>query len=130
VALYLATIFPVANLTDGNARDRPQYQFYPHESVGDDEAPNRLSTVFQLQHKMAMGKKRESVTPADRILQLFNWTKIDEAILTQLLYRSEGGGSLASKKYKHVCCFMFELFFAVSLEPSKTSQTTQPVSGS
>jgi hypothetical protein len=43
---------------------------------------------------------------ADRILWLFNWTEIDEAMLTQLPYRSEGGGSLASKKYTHVC-FMF-----------------------
>jgi hypothetical protein len=34
----------------------------------------------------------------------------------KLPYISEGGGSLASKKHKHVC-FMFELFFAVSLEP-------------
>jgi hypothetical protein len=55
---------------------------------------------------------------ADRILRLFKWTEIDEAMLTQLQYRSEGGGSLASKKYKHMC-FMFELFFAVALEPSK-----------
>jgi hypothetical protein len=57
----------------------------------------------------------------DRILvQLFYWTEIDEAILvTQLPYRSEGGGSLASKKYKYVC-FMFELFFAgVALDPIK-----------
>jgi hypothetical protein len=55
---------------------------------------------------------------ADRILRLFNWTEIDEAMLTKLQYRSEGGGSLASKKYKHMC-FMFELFFAVALQPSK-----------
>jgi hypothetical protein len=64
---------------------------------------------------MAMGMRK---CDADRILRLFNWTEIDEAMLTQLPYRSEGGGSLASKKYKHVC-FMFELFFAVALEPSK-----------
>jgi hypothetical protein len=33
------------HLTDGNTRDRPQYQFFPHESVGDDEGPNRSGTV-------------------------------------------------------------------------------------
>jgi hypothetical protein len=105
-----------SHLTDRNTRDRPQYQFYPHESVGDYEAPNRRGTVSsQLQQKMAMGMRK---CDADRILPLFNWTEIDEAMLTQLSYRSEGGGSLASKKYKHVC-FMFELFFAVALEPSK-----------
>jgi hypothetical protein len=104
-----------SHLTDRNTRNRPQYQFYPHESVGDDEAPNRRGTVSQLQQKMAMGKRK---CDADRILRLLNWTEIDEAMLTQLPYRSEGGESLASKKYKHVC-FMFELFFAVALEPSK-----------
>jgi hypothetical protein len=47
-------------------------------------------------------------------------------MLTQLPYRSEGGGSLAFKKYKHVC-FMFELFFAVALvEPSKKNITNNP----
>jgi hypothetical protein len=41
-------------------------------------------------------------------------------LLTQLSYRSEDAGqSLASKKYNKHVCFMFELFFAVSLEPSK-----------
>jgi hypothetical protein len=40
-------------------------------------------------------------------------------LVTQLPYRSEGGGSLASKKHKYVC-FMFELFFAgVTLDPIK-----------
>jgi hypothetical protein len=64
---------------------------------------------------MAMGMRK---CDADRFLHLFNWTEIDEATLTQLPYRSEGGGSLASKKYELVC-FMFELFFAVALEPRK-----------
>jgi hypothetical protein len=74
--------------------------------------------VSQLQPKIAMGMRKSD---CDRILvQLFYWTEIDEAILvTQLPYRSEGGGSLASKKYKYVC-FMFELFFAgVALDPIK-----------
>jgi hypothetical protein len=86
-----------SHLADRNTRDRLQYQFYPHEFVGDDEAPNTRRTVSQL----------------------FNWTEIAEAMLTQLPYRSEGGGSLASKKYTHACFMMFELFFAVALEPSK-----------
>jgi hypothetical protein len=65
---------------------------------------------------MAMGMRKSDCS---RILQLFNWTEIDEATLTELPpYRSEGGGSLSSKKYKHAC-YMFELFFAVALEPSK-----------
>jgi hypothetical protein len=101
-----------SHLTDRNtAKDRPQYQFYPRASVGDDEAPNRRGTVCQLQQKLAMGMRKCDV---ERIMRLFNWTEIDEAMLTQLSYRIEGGGSLASKKYKHVC-FMFELFFAVAL---------------
>jgi hypothetical protein len=64
---------------------------------------------------MAMGMRK---CDANRIMWLLNWTEIDEVMSTQLPYRSEGGGRLASKKYKHVC-FMFELFFAVALEPSK-----------
>jgi hypothetical protein len=40
-----------SHLTDRNTRDRPQYQIYPHESVGDDEASNRTGTVSQLQQK-------------------------------------------------------------------------------
>jgi hypothetical protein len=43
-----------------------------------------------------------------KFLQLFKWTEIDEAMLRQLSCRSEGGGSLASKKYEdHVCCLSF-----------------------
>jgi hypothetical protein len=57
-----------SHLTDRNTKDRPQYQFYPHESVGDDEAPNRRGTVSQLQQKMAMGMRK---CDADRILRLF-----------------------------------------------------------
>jgi hypothetical protein len=74
---------------------------------------------------MAMGMRKCDV---DRILRLFNWTEIDEAMLTQLPYRGEGGGSLALKKNKHVC-FVNERFFAVSLEshPAGISQATQPV---
>jgi hypothetical protein len=40
-----------SHLTDRNTKDRPQYQFYPHEYVGDDEAPSRRGTVSQLQKK-------------------------------------------------------------------------------
>jgi hypothetical protein len=105
-----------SHLTDRNTRDRPQYQFYPHESVGDDEATNRRRTVSQLQQRIA--------TDCSRIIQLFNWTEIDEAMLTQLPYRSEGGGSLASKKYTQACFMMFELFFAVALKPSKNIPKT------
>jgi hypothetical protein len=77
---------------------------------------------------MAMGMRK---CDADKILQLFNWTEIDEAKLTQIPYRSESEGSLASKKYEHAR-FMFELFFAGALESpaARTSQTIQPVSSS
>jgi hypothetical protein len=76
---------------------------------------------------IAMGMRKSDCS---RIIQLFNWTEIDEAMLTQLPYRSEGGGSLASKKYRHACFMMFEMFFAVALEYNKKSQTTQqPMSG-
>jgi hypothetical protein len=35
-------------VTDRNTKDRPQQcQCDPHESVGDDEAPNRRGTVYQ-----------------------------------------------------------------------------------
>jgi hypothetical protein len=47
-----------SHLTDRNTRDRSQYQFYPHESVGDDEAPNRRGTESQLHQKMAMGYEK------------------------------------------------------------------------
>jgi hypothetical protein len=64
-------------------------------------------------NKMAVGMRK---CDAGRILRLFNWTEIDEALLTQLPYKSEGGGSLASK----TCVLsMLELFFAAALEPSK-----------
>jgi hypothetical protein len=60
--------------------------------------------VSQLQQqKMAVGRMRKC--DANRILQLFNWTKIDEAMLTKLPYRSEGGLSLASKKYINMCAY-------------------------
>jgi hypothetical protein len=73
--------------------------------------------VSQLQQRIAIGIRKSDCS---RIIQLFNcWTKIDEAMLTQLAYRSEGGGSLASKKYMHACFMMFELFFAAVLELSK-----------
>jgi hypothetical protein len=116
-----------SHLTDGNTKDRPQYQFYPHESVGDDEAPNRRGTVSQLQQKMAMGMRK---CDADRILRLFNWTEIDEAMLTQLPYKSEGGGSLASKKYKHVCLVCLSCSLQQPCPARTISQTTKPVSGS
>jgi hypothetical protein len=112
-----------SHLTDRNKKDRPQCQCDPHESVGDDEAPNRTGTVSQLQQKMAMGMRK---CDADRILWIFNWTEIDEAMLKQLPYRSEGGGSLASKKNKHEC-FMFELFLAVALERTSQRTTQEPV---
>jgi hypothetical protein len=72
-----------SHLTDRITRDRPKYQFCPHESVGDDEAPNRRGIVSQLQQKMAMGMRK---CDADRILRLFNWTEIDEAMLLQKKY--------------------------------------------
>jgi hypothetical protein len=114
-----------SHLADRNTRDRPQHKIYLHESVGDDEAPHRRGTVSQLQQRMAMGMRK---CDTDRIFPIFNWTEIDEAMLTQSPYRSEGGESLALKKNKHAC-FMFELFLAVALEyrPVGTSQTTQPV---
>ena len=71
--------------------------------------------MSQLQQKMAMGMRKSDCS---RSLRLFNWTEINETMLAKLPYRNDDGGSLVSKKYKHVC-FMFELFFAVALEPSK-----------
>jgi hypothetical protein len=75
---------------------------------------------MKLHQKFAM-----QMSDCSRILQLFNWTEIDEAMLTQLPYRSEGGGSLSSKEYKHVC-FMDELFFAVALEAAQQEHHKKP----
>jgi hypothetical protein len=78
-------------------------------------------------NKMAVGMRK---CDAGRILRLFNWTEIDEALLTQLPYKSEGGGSLASKKYKHVCLVCLSCSLQRHWCPARISQTTQPVSGS
>jgi hypothetical protein len=43
--------------------------------------PNRRGTAPQLQQKMAMGMRKSD---SGRILQLSNWTEIDEAMLTKL----------------------------------------------
>jgi hypothetical protein len=116
-----------SHVTDRNKKDRPQYQFYPHESVGDDEAPNKRGTVSQLQQKMAMGMRKCDV---DRILQLFNWTEIDEAMLTQIPNGSEGGLTLASKEYKHACLCLSCSLQRPCWSPAHHHKTTQPVSDS
>jgi hypothetical protein len=82
------------------------------------EAPNGGHCVSALP-KNGLGKMRKC--DPEIILPLFNWTEIDETMLTQLTYRNEVVRGLVSKKYKYVVYFMFELFFAVALvvEPSK-----------
>jgi hypothetical protein len=74
------------------------------------------------QERMTMGMR---TCDSNRILWRFNWTEIDEAMLTQLPHRNEDGVSLASKKHKPAC-FMFELFFAVALEPTSKKITNNP----
>lgn len=102
-------------LNDIGTRERPQYQLFPHETVPVEQAPNRRGTFQQLEQKLGLGMRK---CDRARVLQLFSWTSIDEAHLGDLPYGDRRGGTLDFKKYKHIC-FMFELFFAVALEPSK-----------
>jgi hypothetical protein len=82
--------------------------------------------VSQLKQKMAMGMRK---CDADRILRIFNWTEIDEAMLTQLSYRIEGGGVWPPRSI-NMCasCLSFSLLWPWS--QARTSQTTLHVSGS
>ena len=102
-------------LKDESTKSRGSYYLYPHQNVPEDQAPNRRGTFQQLQQRSALGIKK---TDRSRILELFQWSEIDEAHLSKLSYAESGAGTLEFKKYKHLC-YMFELFFAVCLEPSK-----------
>ncbi|KAG7368977.1 hypothetical protein IV203_031720 [Nitzschia inconspicua] len=102
-------------LKDVGTRNRPQYQLSPHESVSEDQVPNRRGTFQQLEQRSGLGVRKADRA---RVLALFKWTEIDEAHLGKLLYGDGRAGTLDFKKYMHIC-FMFELFFAVALEPSR-----------
>ncbi|KAG7368491.1 hypothetical protein IV203_031234 [Nitzschia inconspicua] len=101
-------------LKDVGTRNRPQYQLFPHESVSEDQAPNRRGTFQQLEQRLGLGVRKADRA---RVLALFKWTEIDEAHLGKLSYGDGRAGTFDFKKYKHIC-FMFELFFAVALEPT------------
>ncbi|KAG7368562.1 hypothetical protein IV203_031305 [Nitzschia inconspicua] len=102
-------------LRDVGTRNKPQYQLFPHESVLEDQAPNRRGTFQQLEQQFGLGVRKADRA---RVILLFKWTEIDEAHLTNLSYGDGRAGTLEFKKYKHIC-FIFELFFAVALEPSR-----------
>ena len=102
-------------LNDMGTKNRPKYQFFPYESVSDDKAPNKRGTFQQLEQRLGLGMKKSD---RSKVLQLFQWTEIDEAHLNSLSYGDNRGGTLDFKKYKHIC-YMFELFFALAIEPSR-----------
>ena len=62
------------------------------------------------------------------LTDLFQWTESDEAHLSKLSYGDNQGGTLVDKKFKHIC-YMFELFFAICIEPSKILHKILHVSG-
>lgn len=104
-----------SHLKDLGSQDRKLYQYYPHESVSDELAPNKKGTFGQLQLRVAMGMRKADNS---KILQLFQWTEADKTNIDGLKYGDNAAGTLPFKQYKHLC-YMFELFFAVSVDPGK-----------
>ena len=91
------------------------YQYYPHESVSDELAPNKKGTFGQLEQRVALGMRKAEKR---KILELFQWTEADRNSIEGLKYGANSAGTLVDKQYKHLC-YMLELFFAVSVEPGK-----------
>jgi hypothetical protein len=101
------------------SKERDFYQFYPDESIPDEDVPIKKASFQQLEQRLAVGFAHSDKAA---LVDLFQWRETDEAYLSKLSYGDNQGGTLVDKKFKHIC-YMFELFFAICIEPSKN--TTQ-----
>ena len=106
-----------SKLKDDTTRNRNFYQYYPDKSIPDEVVPLKRASFQELEQRLALGFSK-----SDRaaVVDLFQWTDIDEAHLSNLKYGDNQGGHLGDKKFKHIC-YMFELFFAICIDPARNT---------
>ena len=109
-------------LTDHNHRTNKFYSSYPNQTVVDKEllsATNVKGTFQDLSVRIGCGMRR---TNKYNIIHLFDWNEIENKELGCLKGNSNRQ-TIDDKRYRHLC-YMFELAYALAIEPSKNISTS------
>ena len=104
-------------LTEHNNRTNKLYSSYPNDQVVNKDLLSSSNVKGRFQHlsvRLGIGMKRNMM---DDLVNMFTWNNVEINELTML----QGNGnrqSLSAKKYRHLC-YMFELAYALAIDPNK-----------